>query len=90
VGIARVRLNGKDLGVVWRPPARVDVTQAVRPGQNELEVTVVNSWRNRLIGDRDLPKDQRLTHTNIEVTKKWTLESSGLLGPVMIQTQDMP
>ena len=84
VGIARVRLNGTDLGVVWRPPFRLDVTQAVKHGENKLEVMVVNSWRNRLIGDWDLPEEKRLTRTNISVTKDWRLEASGLLGPVRI------
>ncbi len=84
VGIARVKLNRTDLGVVWRPPFRVDVTNAVRPGENELEIEVVNSWRNRLIGDRELPEDKRLTRTNISVTKDWRLEASGLLGPVTL------
>jgi hypothetical protein len=84
VGIARVMLNGTDLGVVWRPPFRVDVAEPVKPGENELEVTVVNSWRNRLIGDRELPEDKHLTRTNIAVTKNWKLEPSGLLGPVRV------
>jgi hypothetical protein len=90
VGIARVTLNGKELGVVWRPPFRVDVTKVVRPSENELEVMVFNSWRNRLIGDRELPEEKRLTRTNISVTKNWKLESSGLLGPVALQTKDTP
>jgi len=77
-------LNGADLGVVWRPPFRVAVTKAVKPGENELEIEVVNSWRNRLIGDRELPEDKRLTRTNISVTKNWELEPSGLLGPVTL------
>ena len=84
VGIATVNLNGTVLGVVWRPPFRVDVTKAVKPGENELEIEVVNSWRNRLIGDRELPDDKRLTRTNINVTKDWRLEASGLLGPVTL------
>jgi hypothetical protein len=49
---------------------------------------VVNSWRNRLIGDEKLPQGQRLTRTNITVVtegaRKWQLEASGLLGPVVI------
>jgi hypothetical protein len=90
IGIARVRLNGRDLGVVWRPPFRVDATKAVKPGENELEVTVVNSWRNRLIGDQELPEDKRLTRTNIAVTRNWKLEPSGLLGPVTLQSVDLP
>lgn len=90
VGMARVKLNGKDLGVVWRPPFRVDVTDAIETGDNRLEVTVVNSWRNRLIGDRDLPEAKRLTQTNIKITDAWKLESSGLLGPVVIVVDRNP
>ncbi|MCF7955323.1 MAG: discoidin domain-containing protein [Phycisphaerae bacterium] len=92
VGIASVNLNGADLGIVWRPPFRVDISDAVKTGENYLKVTVVNSWRNRLIGDNKLPEDKRLTRTNIKVRErtanrrqpKWELEESGLLGPVRI------
>ena len=55
--MARVRLNGKDLGILWKPPYRIDVTAALRPGDNELLVEVVNLWVNRMIGDEQLPGD---------------------------------
>jgi hypothetical protein len=84
-GIARVRLNGADLGVVWCPPFRVDVTKAVKPSGNALEIEVVNSWRNRLVGDRDLPAEKRLTKTNIAIRKEWKPVESGLLGPVTLR-----
>jgi hypothetical protein len=84
--LAQVRLNGKDLGVVWTSSFRVDVTEAVRPRGNRLEVTVVNTWRNRLAGDRDRPPAERLTHTNINVTPAWQPIASGLLGPVRLQS----
>lgn len=87
VGIARVSLNGTDLGVAWRPPFRVEVSQAIKHGENSLEVTVVNSWRDRLIGDQNLPEDKRLTRTNIAV-KNWKLEPSGLLGPVRLVSRE--
>ena len=55
--MAQVTLNGKDLGVLWKTPYRLDVTDAVKPGANTLEVKVANLWVNRLIGDEDLPED---------------------------------
>ncbi|MBN2579744.1 MAG: hypothetical protein JXB10_12210 [Pirellulales bacterium] len=55
--IAEVRLNGCDLGVLWKAPFRVDLTRAARPGENDLEVRVTNLWPNRLIGDEQEPDD---------------------------------
>ena len=49
--LARVRLNGTDCGVVWKQPYRLSITEAVRSGENQLEVTVWNPWHNRLVGD---------------------------------------
>ncbi|MDC7684172.1 glycosyl hydrolase [Asticcacaulis sp. BYS171W] len=53
---ARIRLNGRDLGTVWKPPYRVDITDALRPGDNELEVAVTSLWPNRMIGDAAKPE----------------------------------
>ena len=53
--IARVRLNGKDLGVVWCAPWRVEISDAVKPKDNRLEIEVANRWPNRLIGDDQAP-----------------------------------
>jgi hypothetical protein len=55
--IAQVKLNGADLGTLWKTPYRVDVTRALHVGENKLEVTVVNLWINRMIGDEQLPED---------------------------------
>jgi hypothetical protein len=55
--MARVRLNQRDLGILWKPPYRVDLTEAIHPGPNQLEIAVVNLWVNRLIGDAALPED---------------------------------
>ncbi len=58
VGVmARVKLNGTDLGILWKPPYQVDVAGALVQGQNQLEISVVNLWVNRLIGDAALPDD---------------------------------
>lgn len=55
--MARVKLNGNACGTAWKPPYRVNVTGALVPGQNELEIEVVNTWVNRMIGDEQLPLD---------------------------------
>ena len=84
--VARVRLNGKDLGVVWTAPWRVEITFAVKPTGNTLEVDVVNLWPNRLIGDAKLPAAKRLTKTNVTKFSRGRHKplESGLLGPVTL------
>lgn len=64
--VARVRLNGRDLGIVWTAPWRVEVpVELLKKSDNQLEIEVANLWVNRLIGDGLLPKEQRRTQTNI-------------------------
>jgi hypothetical protein len=83
--LAEVKVNGKSCGIVWCPPWRVDVTDAVTPGENKLQVEVVNFWPNRIIGDAALPADQRFTRTNIrKLTAGTPLVESGLFGPVRL------
>ena len=85
--LARVRLNGHDLGVVWCAPWRVDITSAVQAKDNALEITVANLWPNRLIGDQGLPPEKRLTSTTWNPYKRDSrLLESGLMGPVTLQT----
>ncbi|AKJ63599.1 glycosyl hydrolase [Kiritimatiella glycovorans] len=60
--VAEVRLNGIDLGVLWKPPFRMEVTDALRRGSNELEVRVTNLWPNRLIGDEKMHPDPSLDY----------------------------
>jgi hypothetical protein len=86
VGIAAVLLNGKDIGITWTKPFRLEITDALKAGRNRLEITVVNSWQNRLIGDRGKAQDKRYTQTNIKIRDDWTLRHSGLLGPVEIKS----
>jgi hypothetical protein len=58
--IAGVKVNGKSAGLVWAPPYRIDVTSALKPGANKLEIEVTNEWTNRQIGDRLGPADKRV------------------------------
>jgi hypothetical protein len=84
--LAEVRLNGRDLGVVWKPPFQVDVTGLVQAAGNRLEVKVVNLWVNRMIGDEKLPEARRYTHANMhKFTASSPLRASGLLGPVRLR-----
>jgi hypothetical protein len=58
--LAEVKVNGKAVGMVWAPPYRVDVTGALKPGANKLEIAVTNEWTNRQMGDRLLPVEKRV------------------------------
>jgi hypothetical protein len=83
--MARVYLNGHDLGVVWTYPWRLEITKSVKTKGNILEIEVVNLWPNRLIGDEQLPNDGRYTFTTYRHFNKYSpLLESGLIGPVTI------
>ena len=57
--VARVTVNGRTFPSLWKPPYRVDITEAIakgKPGtgdgkQLDIEIEVANLWANRLIGD---------------------------------------
>ena len=96
--LAQVRLNDKDLGIVWTDPWAVELTGAIKSGRNDLEISVVNTWVNRLIGDAALPEGKRITRSNMALEAgKRTIKAyqgfasedplmrSGLLGPVRLE-----
>jgi hypothetical protein len=89
--VGEVFLNGTSLGIVWKPPYKLDISGALQPGENILEIDVANTWVNRLIGDARRVGKQRYTKTNITRSgtpgKPWKdLEPkrSGLFGPVTL------
>ena len=53
--MAKVTLNGKEVGVIWCAPWHIDITEVLKEGENELEIEVANRWINRLLGDRQKP-----------------------------------
>jgi hypothetical protein len=81
--IARLRLNGKPLGISWTSPFRVEITGAARAGNNELEIEIANTWSNRLTGDAQ-GVGRKYTNTNVVWKPDTPLLRSGLLGPVRL------
>lgn len=83
--LAEVSVNGKSLGIVWKTPYRVDVTGALKPGKNAVEITVTNAWVNRIVGDRQANVTKTYTFTSPKFYKADSkLVESGLLGPVKL------
>ena len=85
--LAEVFVNDQPLGVLWKPPFRIDITDAVKPGANKVQIKVTNCWKNRILGDWKLPADQRVTWTLYPFyhdDKEAPLMPSGLLGPVRL------
>ncbi len=89
--VADVSLNGKRLGILWKPPFRADITEAAKPENNRLVVEVANVWSNRLTGDARSPEGPRFCNTNITHSLTWEvpwkeapLHESGLIGPVRV------
>jgi hypothetical protein len=86
--LAEVIINGKSLGTLWRPPYRVEVSEYLKHGDNQLEIKVINTWVNRLIGDKKVSKEEWVCQI-IPADPPWynkesELLPSGLLGPVTI------
>lgn len=71
---AQVRVNGRDCGTQWKRPFRFDITEALRPGENRLEVLVTNLWPNRMIGDERLPEDAEWVKNRLARWPDWVLE----------------
>lgn len=88
VGVmAKVKINDRYAGGVWTAPYRVNVTDWVQKGENKVEIEVVTTWMNRLIGDSSLPESERKTWTPCNSWKPTdTLQKSGLIGPVYIES----
>jgi hypothetical protein len=97
--MAEVVLNGKNLGVCWKPPFIIDVTDVARTGMNTLEVRVTSTWRNRLIGDAKYPNGfpaaanaggraafKPYLSANLNLRPDETPAPFGLIGPVQVRS----
>jgi hypothetical protein len=83
--IARVLINGKEVATVWCSPWEADITPYIKNGENTLEIQVVNSLTNRMIGDASLPQSERFTYAYPEIASpKDRLVSSGIMDKVLL------
>ncbi|MDQ8192823.1 glycosyl hydrolase [Coraliomargarita sp. SDUM461004] len=88
---AIVFINGKKVGTLFAPPYKVDITQAIVAGQNQLEIKVYNRLVNQL--SHQVLYDFSAVHAQygqrfdgIQDVESYRTESSGLKGTVKIQT----
>ena len=97
--VAEVFLNGKSAGILWKKPYKLNITELVKSGENDLKIEVVNQWVNRLTGDMNSAPEDRFCKTNqpykrsddqgydnwIEDSDEtFRLKTSGLLGPARL------
>jgi len=84
--LAEVIVNGKNLGVIWKAPFRIDITDALQKGDNILEIKVINPWRNRMIGDLQDDCPEKITYTTMSApfSSASPIRPSGLMGPVKL------
>lgn len=79
--LAGVTVNGRELGVVWKEPYRVDITDVVRAGANQVTLKVTNLWANRMIGDAALPEEGKFVDGDWAIGE--TIAADGGRKPVM-------
>ncbi|HZH64174.1 MAG TPA: glycoside hydrolase family 2, partial [Flavisolibacter sp.] len=82
---ATVILNGETVGNLWAPPYRIDLNDAVKKGENILEVQVTSTWFNRLVFDAGQSEAKRKTWVINGPKADTPLRASGLIGPVSVQ-----
>jgi hypothetical protein len=86
--LAEVSVNGKDLGILWKAPFRIDVSDALKPGSNEIRIKVTNLWVNRMIGDQQPWALKKYAFADFTPYKADSpLLPSGLLGPLSLWSE---
>jgi hypothetical protein len=86
--IAEVIINGKNVGTVWKKPFKLDVSEAIKAGENSIQVKVTNTWVNRLIGDAQPDVKVKTTFTTMPFYRANSpLLPSGMMGPVNISVK---
>ena len=85
VGVmAEVFVNGQSCGIAWTPPYRVNISDALKAGKNQLRVEVTNVWANALNGVKKGDISGEGVYHNSRHRYGGHLIPSGLLGPVTV------
>jgi hypothetical protein len=83
--MAKVKINGQYAGGLWTEPYRLNITNFVRKGENTVEIEVVNTWKNRMIGDANLPEEERIVQAaTAKMRPNKPLQESGIIGTAKI------
>jgi hypothetical protein len=82
--VAGIKINGVDCGTLWTKPFVLDITKALKQGQNHIEVTISNTWRNRLVGDELNPEKRKTWLNSPYPLKNKPLLPAGIVGDVKI------
>lgn len=83
--VARVLVNGVDCGITWTAPFETDITRALRPGRNAIEVEVANAWMNRLIAEARHPTGEIFAPVAGVYEPYAEIRPAGLSGPVVLR-----
>lgn len=87
--IAEVKINGINCGTLWTAPHRLEISKAIKKGENQITIEVTNTWANRLVGDSKLSENKRITKTTAPFRLEGKpLNPAGLLGPVVLQVEE--
>jgi len=73
--LSSVTVNGRELGTAWKEPYRIDITDAVRPGSNDISLAVTNLWANRMIADAALPEEGEYVDGDWAIGEDWPADS---------------
>ena len=86
--IAVVKVNGHEFPALWAAPFKCDITEALKKGENTIEVEVTSTWFNRLAYDAAQPEQNRKTWVINGPGAGTQLRDNGLFGPVIIYVME--
>jgi len=92
--IAEVFINDQSAGILWKEPYKLDITDYINGGENDLDIEITNMWVNRLTGDMLSETGEPYCRTNHPYVRQdnwagggdetYRIQKSGLMGPVKI------